>query len=169
MNILLVSEGPLLTRQVTTALPADATYIEVRTPQRALAVLDEGDTAFDVVLADADTHPTGGFYLVREIVARLTDGHDMPPVVLMISRPQDEYLCRWVQATAWIVKPIDPFDLADVLSAVADGADVPALPGVGALGHTPMLGPGGGDITADRTTLGGGRVALTTGQEEGRE
>lgn len=165
MNILLVSEGPSLTRQVTAALPADATYIEVRTPQRGLAVLDEGDTAFDVVLADADTHPTGGFYLVREIVARLTDGRVVPPVVLMISRPQDEYLCRWAQANAWVVKPVDPFDLAEVLSALAGGADVPALPGVGVLGHPPRLGPGGG-VTADRTTLGGGRVALTPGREE---
>lgn len=167
MKILLVSGGPSLTRQVTTALPVDAEVVEVRTPQRGLAVLDEGEHAFDVVLGDADTHPTGGFYLVRELRARMTDGQDVPPVVLMIARPQDEYLCRWAQADAWIVKPVDPFDLAEVLAALASGADVPALPGVGVLGHAPRLGPGGG-VTADRTTLGGTRAELPAHRQGGR-
>lgn len=167
MKILLVSGGPSLTRQVTTALPPEADVLEVRTPQRGLAVLDEDPQAFDIVLGDADTHPTGGFYLARELKARMTDGHDVPPVVLMIARPQDEYLCRWAQADAWIVKPIDPFDLAEVIDAVASGAKVPALPGVGVLGHAPQLGPGGG-TTADRTTLGAARTALTSGSEDRR-
>jgi DNA-binding response OmpR family regulator len=167
VKILLVSGGPSLTRQVTAALPPEADVLEVRTPQRGLAVLDEGEHAFDVVLGDADTHPTGGFYLAREVRARQTDGRDVPPVVLMIARPQDEYLCRWAQADAWIVKPIDPFDLAEVLDAVASGAKVPALPGVGVLGHAPQLGPGGG-TNADRTRLGGGRAALAPGDEDHR-
>lgn len=167
MKVLLVSGGPSLTRQATTALPADAEVLEVRTPQRGLAVLDEGEHSFDVILADADTHPTGGFYLTREIRARMTDGHAMPPVILMISRPQDDYLCRWVQADAWIVKPVDPFDLAELLAALATGSSVPALPGVGVLGHAVQLGPGGG-VNADRTTLGGGRAALAPGSEDHR-
>lgn len=165
MKILLVSGGPSLTRQVTSALPPAADVLEVRTPQRGLAVLDEGEHTFDVILGDADTHPTGGFYLAREVRARQTDGREVPPIVLLIARPQDEYLCRWAQADAWVVKPIDPFDLAEVLDAVAAGAKVPALPGVGVLGHAPQLGPGGG-TTADRTTLGGGRAAIAPGRED---
>lgn len=168
MKILLVSGGPSLTRQVTTALPADADVLEVRTPQRALALLDEGEHTFDVILGDADTHPTGGFYLTREVRARMTDGHELPPVILMIARPQDEYLCRWAQADAWIVKPVDPFDLAELLAAVASGSPVPALPGVGTLGRPPQLGPGGG-VNADRTTLGGGQAALAPGYEDHRD
>lgn len=154
MRILLVSSGPSLTRQVTSALPADAEVIEVRTPQRGLAVLDEGEHTFDVILGDADTHPTGGFYLAREIRARQTDGHEVPPVVLLIARPQDEYLSQWSQADAWILKPVDPFDLAEVLEALGAGRPVPALPGVGTLGHAPRLGPGGGTL-ADRMVVGG--------------
>ena len=50
MKILLVSSGPSLTKQVTAALPTDADVLEVRTPQRALAVLDEGEHTFDVIL-----------------------------------------------------------------------------------------------------------------------
>lgn len=152
MNILLVSSGPTLTKQVTAALPADGEVLEVRTPQRGLAVLDEGDRIFDVIVADADTHPSGGFYLAREIRARQTDGRDVPAIVLLLARPQDEYLAQWSQADAWVVKPIDPFDLADVVDALANHRTVPALPGVGVLGHAPQLGPGGG-TNADRTLV----------------
>lgn len=165
MNILLVSSGPSLTRQVTSALPADAEVLEVRTPQRGLAVLDEETHTFDVILGDADTHPTGGFYLTREIRARQTDGRKVPPVVLLIARPQDEYLARWSQADAWILKPVDAFDLADVLAALSVGAPVPALPGVGTLGHAPQLGPGGG-TSADRTRVGAPQRALRAGGDD---
>lgn len=153
MRILLVSSGPLLTRQVTSALPLDTEMVEVRTPQRGLAVLDADEQTFDVILADADTHPAGGFHLARELRARQTMGQEVPPVVLMIARPQDEYLAKWAQPDAWILKPVDPFDLAEVLEALGAGRPVPALPGVGTLGHAPRLGPGGG-TNADRMVVG---------------
>jgi CheY-like chemotaxis protein len=153
VRILLVSSGPSLTRQVTSALPLDAEIVEVRTPQRGLALFDAGEQIFDVILADADTHPAGGFHLAREIRARQTDGRDVPPVVLMIARPQDEYLAQWAQPDAWILKPIDAFDLAEVLEALGADLPVPALPGVGTLDHPPRLGPGGG-TNADRMAVG---------------
>ena len=153
VEILLVSSGPALTRQVTAALRTDAEVVEVRTPQRGLALLDEGEHSFDVILGDADTHPTGGFHLARELRARQTDGRDVPPIVLLIARPQDQYLARWSQADAWIVKPVDPFDLVEVLEALGAGKPVPALPGVGRLGDAPRLGPGGG-VAADQTLVG---------------
>jgi CheY-like chemotaxis protein len=168
VRILLVSSGPSLTRQVTAALPAGAEVVEVRTPQRGLAVFDEDDAPFDVILGDADTHPTGGFYLAREIRARQTEGREVPPVVLLIARPQDEYLSQWSQADAWIVKPVDPFDLAEVLEALGAGKPVPALPGVGKLGHAPLLGPGGG-TTADRTLVGETRRELESTGGDVRE
>lgn len=140
-------------------LPSDAEMLEVRTPQRALAVFDEGDHTFDVMIADGDTHPAGGFHLVRELRARQTDGRDVPPMLLLIARPQDDYLAKWAQAEAWILKPIDPFDLAAVVEALADGEPVPALPGVSVLGHAPRLGPGGG-TNADRTLVGATRREL---------
>jgi DNA-binding response OmpR family regulator len=168
VKILLVSSGPSLTRQVTSALPADADVFEVRTPQRGLAVLDEGEHTFDVILGDADTHPTGGFHLTREIRARQTDGADLPPVVLLIARPQDEYLATWAQADAWVLKPVDAFDLAEVLEALSVGRPVPALPGVTTLGHAPRLGPGGG-TNADRTLVGVARPALERGGDDDHE
>lgn len=139
MKILLVSGGPKVTAQVTSALLGeDFTHFEVRTPQRALKVLEE-DPSFDLLLADADTHPTGGFFLSREVRLRAADGHQMPPVVLLVARPQDEYLARWSEADAWLIKPVDPFDLAEVVESLVERRAVPALPGVQTLSEDRTL------------------------------
>ena len=131
--MLLVSSGPRVTAQVTTALLGeDVTYMEVRTPQRALAVLAE-DPSYDVLVADCDTHPTGGFYLSREVRIRVAAGAQLPPVILLVAREQDAYLARWAEADAWVTKPVDPFDLAETIETVVEQRSVPALPGVTAL------------------------------------
>lgn len=132
MKILLVSNHPRLTAQVATALPGppDVDLVEVPTPARALALLDSGES-FDVVVADNDTWPTGGFALSREVKARLRMGAKMPPVLLLLAREQDRWLSNWSQADAYIVKPPDPFDLAETVEALASGRGLPALPGVG--------------------------------------
>lgn len=130
MKVLIVSGSSRLTGQVLSALVGeDVTYTEVRTPQRGLVLIDEGES-FDIVLGDNDTHPTGGFFLAREIKARGHMGRAMPPVVLMIARRQDTYLARWSEADAWVLKPVDPFDLAEVISSLVERRAVPALPGV---------------------------------------
>lgn len=141
MKVLLVSGGPKVSAQVTSALLGeDFSYFEVRTPQAALKVM-ENDPSFDLIVADCDTHPTGGFYLAREVRLRVADGHELPPVVLLVSRPQDEYLARWAEADAWVLKPVDPFDLAGVVSALVERTAVPVLPGVETLTDDRIIGP----------------------------
>lgn len=132
MRILLVSGHPSVSQQVRTAvLGLDGVDVtEVATPHRALALLDAGD-AFDVVVGDNDTAPEGGLSLCREVKARGQMRRAVPPVVLLLARPQDRWLARWAQADAHVLKPADPFDLLEVLHAVVAGQDPPALPGVG--------------------------------------
>lgn len=132
MKVLLVCQDPRVTATVHAALlGADDMEIEqARTPQRALAWLDEG-RLYDIVVADADTAPTGGFALSREIKAREHMGGDMPPVLLLLARDQDKWLANWFHADAYVRKPADPFDLAETVEAVAKGRPVPQLPGVG--------------------------------------
>jgi CheY-like chemotaxis protein len=134
VNLLLVCDTPRVSSQVSSALPGDAdTQItEVRTPQRALQLIDDRAQArFDVVIADADTHPTGGFALCREIKARGQMGRTMPPVVLLIARDQDAWLSDWSQADAHVRKPPDPLDFAAVIEALVSRRPLPSLPGVG--------------------------------------
>ena len=132
MRTLLVSTNPRVSMEVTTALVGerDVDVLEVSTPERALQQLDE-EGGFDLVIADADTAPTGGFALAREIKARVEMGRDMPPVLLLIARDVDKFLAKWSRADAYIRKPVDPFNLAEVVRAVREGVPVPELPHVG--------------------------------------
>jgi DNA-binding response OmpR family regulator len=128
MRVLLVSADPAVERGVRGAL-GDAAMTHVSRPEAALELLDEGER-YDVVVADADTVPTGGYALSREVKAREQMGRDMPPVVILITRADDRWIARWSRPDAYVRKPVDPFDLAEVVVAVAEGRPVPALPGV---------------------------------------
>ena len=90
MKILLVADHSSAATQVRAAVDGwdDSSVFHVSTPQRAVALIDEGE-AYDVVVGDNDTHPTGGLALCREIKARGQMGHDVPPVVLLLARIQD--------------------------------------------------------------------------------
>ena len=142
MKILLVADHDSPAAQVKAAVDGldDVSIQWVSLPSRALALIDEGET-YDVVVADNDTHPTGGLALCREVKARGQMGRDVPPVVLLLARTQDTWLARWAQADAHVQKPADPFDLQEVLLAVVAGEEVPALPGVGADPKPSLLDP----------------------------
>lgn len=160
MRVLLVSDNPRLSMQVSTAFLGmeDADVFEVRTPQRAVALLDE-DERFSIVIGDADTAPSGGFYLAREIKARGQMGRDMPPVILLLAREQDIYLSNWSQADAFVLKPIDPFNLAEVVDTVIKGDPLPQLPGVGGDPTPSLLDVPGDDPGTEGMTQGGTALA----------
>jgi CheY-like chemotaxis protein len=147
VRILLVADHSSVARQVRAAVDGwrSSEVLHVSTPQRAIAVLDEGvdgvPQRFDVVVADNDTHPTGGLALCREVKARGQMGRDVPPVILLIARSQDRWLANWAQADAHVLKPADPFDLREAVEAVAAGLPLPALPGIGADPKPSVLDP----------------------------
>jgi DNA-binding response OmpR family regulator len=143
VKILLVSGNDRVTMQVTAALLGmpDVEFVEVHLPQQALALLDQG-IYFDILIADNDTWPTGGFALSREVKARLAMGEDMPPVLLLLARDQDRWLSDQSEADAYILKPVDPFDLAETVRALVEERPLPALPGVGG-DPTPVMPPTG--------------------------
>lgn len=140
MKVLVVNQNPGVSAQLTSALigEQDIELLEVRTPERAVRQLDDVG-GFDLVLADADTAPTGGFALSRDIKARERMGQEVPPVVLLIARDQDKFLAKWSEADAFIIKPPDPFNLHSIIAAVVEGERVPDLPGVGSTGDLPEV------------------------------
>jgi DNA-binding response OmpR family regulator len=141
-RILLVAQRDDVAVEVTTGLSGgpDVSFLRVATPQRALAILDDPEEhgRFALVIADNDTHPTGGFHLSREARVRRDMGQETPPVLLVLARPQDAWLSDWSQADAYMVRPIDPFDLAEAAEALIEARPLPALPGVGG---DPVSGP----------------------------
>lgn len=164
MKVLLVSGDARVNSQVKMALlgRSSVTFTEVQTPQRALQLLDDTPEAsgepperrgpFDVVVGDNDMHPTGGLFLAREVKARGQMGRDVPPVILLLAREQDVWLSNWSQADAYVLKPVDPFDFAEVLDAVATGAEIPALPNIGGDPTPSLLDVPGGET--EREGLG---------------
>lgn len=138
MKLLVVTQDPRVSLQITSALAGDdqVQIMEVRTPQRALQQVDDVG-GWDIVLGDADTAPTGGFYLARELKAREQMGREVPPIVLLIARDQDKFLAKWSKADAYVKKPLDPFDFHQVVEAVIAGTEVPELPGVGSTARVP--------------------------------
>jgi CheY-like chemotaxis protein len=67
----------------------------------------------DLVVADEIASGAGGFAVAKDL-----RGAPEPfpgAVVLMLARAQDEWLARWSGADAWVIKPVDPFELADIV------------------------------------------------------
>lgn len=162
MRVLLVCDNPRVSMSVHTALigDADTEILEVRTPERGVALIDEGE-AFDIVVGDADTAPSGGFFLAREIKARGQMGRDMPPVVLFLAREQDRFLSNWSQADAYVLKPVDPFNFREVARKLVAGEPPPALPGVGGEPTPSLLDIPGDDSEDQLDSAAGGLVAGT--------
>ncbi len=149
VRILVVNQNPRLSLDITSALvgEGEVEIAEVRTPQRAQRLLDQG-SRFDLILADNDTAPTGGFALAREVKARGRMGMEVPPVVLLLARDQDKFLAKWSEADAFMLKPVDPFDLHDVVMALVRGEEIPDRPGVGSTKDLPeVLSDPGGSVT----------------------
>jgi CheY-like chemotaxis protein len=161
VNVLLVSATARINSQVRSALVgrSDIELLEVTTPQRALQQLDDVG-GFDVVVADNDLHPTGGLFLAREIKARGQMGRDMPPIILILAREQDVWLSNWSQADAYVLKPIDPFDFAEVFDAVVAGEELPALPRVGGDPTPSLLDVPGGEAEAEGLESGSGSAGV---------
>lgn len=131
MKVLLVTTDARVEADVRSALMGEGVEIEqVATPQRAVAELLARQGQFAIVVADGDTAPTGGFSFSYEVKQRGDMGDDMPPVVLLIARDDDRWMAKWSRADATIRKPIDPFDLEQVVTAIVAGEEIPDRPRV---------------------------------------
>ncbi|HXK39468.1 MAG TPA: hypothetical protein VJ837_01415, partial [Candidatus Paceibacterota bacterium] len=71
--------------------------------------------AADVVVVEIRSGSAGGFDLAREMSQRLATSSI--PILMLLERPQDEWLARQAGASGIEVKPIDARELA--LSALA--------------------------------------------------
>lgn len=131
MKVLLVTTDARIEADVRAALMGDDVHVlQVATPQRALAYLLERQGELDIVVADGDTAPTGGFAFSHQLKQRKDMGDDVPPIVLLIARDDDRWMAKWSRADAYIRKPIDPFDLEQVVRAIVAGETIPERPRV---------------------------------------
>ena len=68
----------------------------------------------DVVIAEEITSPAGAFSLTKEL--RDSDPAFSGAIVILLERPEDAWLAGWAGADAWLVKPVDPFELGDTIA-----------------------------------------------------
>jgi DNA-binding response OmpR family regulator len=74
----------------------------------------------DVVVADEITSRAGAFALTKDLKGAATPFPGV--VVVLLDRPQDQWLARWSGADAWFVKPVNPFALAETVGALVAGS-----------------------------------------------
>ena len=104
---------------VRASVGSDATYLFAANGLEALRTAKEED--LDAVIADETTEPYGAFGLSRELKTL----PDAPRVILLLERAEDKWLAKWSGADTWLVRPIDPFELADAVRSPAGTAPAP--------------------------------------------
>lgn len=127
MRVLLVSEDPDVRRQMGAAAGSARRRLGDR---ESLELLEAADGLRgiemarryrpDVIVADEITSRAGAFALAKEL-----KGADPPfdgRVVILLERPQDEWLAAWSGADVWFVKPVDPFALGEAIEPAAPAA-----------------------------------------------
>jgi DNA-binding response OmpR family regulator len=67
----------------------------------------------DAVVADEIASRAGAFSLARDLRGAVEPYRG--PIVIVLERKHDAWLARWSGADAWLVRPVDPFELADRL------------------------------------------------------
>lgn len=88
-------------------------WVEVATAPAVRAAFAEG--RFAALVLDGESVPEGGASVARSL-------HDIsdqvPPVVLLTARPQDEWMARWAHVAATVMAPYDPFEIEAALQQV---------------------------------------------------
>jgi CheY-like chemotaxis protein len=115
VKILLVAREPAFRERLRLALERlEATgetveFHEAGDGNAAIAVAEQVHP--DLVVVEIGVSPYGGFGLTRD----LKSFEDLAcPVIVILERPQDEWLGRWSGADALVNRPVDPFALAQV-------------------------------------------------------
>jgi DNA-binding response OmpR family regulator len=67
----------------------------------------------DAVVADEIASRAGAFSLARDLRGAVEPYRG--PIVILLERKHDAWLARWSGADAWLIPPLDPFELADRL------------------------------------------------------
>jgi DNA-binding response OmpR family regulator len=118
VRALLISPDPALREQLRVAVGS----VERRTgepwefleaPNGIVGLKLAWRTVPDVVVADEIASGAGAFAVAKDLrgAAEPFPG----AIVLILARRQDTWLAKWSGADAWLVKPVDPFRLGDIV------------------------------------------------------
>lgn len=83
----------------------------------------------DAVVLASSLGQMGGFAVSREIKTSAGLGEiPEPKVIVLLEREADVWLAGWSRCDAWLVKPVDPQDVADLVRRLSETqtAEVPS-------------------------------------------
>lgn len=77
----------------------------------------------DAVVVGASLAQMGGFAASREIKMSAEAGeHPDPKLVVLLEREADVWLAGWSRCDAWLTKPVDPVDVAELVQRLVASA-----------------------------------------------
>ncbi|MDO7869273.1 Rv3143 family two-component system response regulator [Nocardioides jiangxiensis] len=120
LRVLVYSDDATVRRQVLLALGSrphpdlpEIEYVEVATEPVVIQQMDGGQ--IDLAVLDGEAVPAGGMGIARQLTDELAQ---CPPLVVLTGRPQDAWLATWSRADAAVPQPIDPIQLASVVTGL---------------------------------------------------
>lgn len=115
VRVLLVSQDADVRLRAAGGLQArqDVEVVEATSAAEAHRVVTD-DHGVDVIVMDGDMRPEGGYSVIYEMRAHAQlEGADTTPVLVLMDRSQDEWLAHWAGAEHAMLKPVNPFVLAE--------------------------------------------------------
>ena len=111
-RLLVVTDDPQVRDELEYGFPADFD-IDLATDARE-AWAHMTDEAPEAVIVDLQTGSAGGYGLARDMSenTRLAQ----VPVVMLLERPQDQWLAKQAGAASWVVKPVSAEHLLRTLT-----------------------------------------------------
>lgn len=127
VRVLVVSEDAKERQRAVSALElqAAAEVVEASSGGEVRQRLLRERDRFDVLVVDGDLQPRGGYAMLYDLRAQAElVGVGAIPSLILYERDQDIWLARWAGANDWLIKPVDPFELAQRVTAL-EGAELP--------------------------------------------
>lgn len=117
IKVLLVASDERVRERLRLALerlesgdPADEVrFLEASDGNDALVIAEAQRP--DLTVVEVGATPYGAFGLTRDLKS---SPETACPVIVVLERPQDDWLARWSGADAMVNRPVDPFALAQV-------------------------------------------------------
>jgi DNA-binding response OmpR family regulator len=120
LRVLVYSDDATVRRQVLLALGSrphpdlpELEYVEVATEPVVIQQMDAGGIALAIL--DGEAVPAGGMGIARQLTDEIAH---CPPLVVLTGRPQDAWLATWSRADAAVPQPLDPIQLATVVTGL---------------------------------------------------
>jgi DNA-binding response OmpR family regulator len=86
-------------------------YLEVATEPVVWQLLDAG--GIDLAILDGEATPAGGMGIARQMKDEI---YQAPPALVLVGRPQDNWLATWSRADAAVSHPLDPIELGEAVT-----------------------------------------------------